>query len=53
MVDIRWKDKSLWDIWWDFTLAETVFLSIFSMITNLKSANLFSVIIAVIVHGCR
>ena len=36
MLEIRWKDKTLWDIWWDFTLVETGFTIISSMITNLK-----------------
>ena len=36
MVEIRWKEKTLWDSFGDFTLIKTVFSIIISMITNLK-----------------
>ena len=59
MVEISWKGKTPRDIWWDFTLAETVFSSIISIVTNLRWQEFnvvqfcFSTIIAVIFHGYK
>ena len=54
MMEIRGKDKTLWDIWWDFTLTETVFSSIINIITNLRlqEFNIMQISFVVIIYGC-